>query len=113
MSSGSERAVYSSHSPPRPRPPAATRRDFPFIPTLSFHRLHSLPISEAGETDQIDDFGERTGLAGRKSFPVKRSCDNITSLRPSLGFLSDKLCSQTHVAGRVSFLPHLRFVPSL
>ena len=70
MSSGSEGAVYSSHSPPRPRPPAATRRDFPFISTLLFHRLHSLPISEAGETDQIDDFGERTGLADTDSlFP--------------------------------------------
>ena len=57
MSGGSEEAIYSSPTP------AATRRDFPFIPTLSFHRLHSLPISEAGETDQIDDFGERAGLA--------------------------------------------------
>ena len=42
---------------------AARRRDFPYIPTLSSPRPYSLPISAAGETDQIDESGERTGRA--------------------------------------------------
>lgn len=46
-----------------PTPLAAMRGQSPSFPTLLLSSLHTLSISEDRQTDQIDGFGERTGLA--------------------------------------------------
>lgn len=47
---------------------AATRGHSPHFPTLLLSSPHTLLISEKRKTDQIDEFGKRTGLAETDPF---------------------------------------------
>lgn len=67
-----------------PPPLAATRGHSPFFPTLLLTSPHALPISEDIQTNQIDGFGNRTGLAETDPFypPIYLGTKRLQKAQP-------------------------------